>query len=341
MAYREWGPGAAPPLLLIHGITGSSLSWWRVGPALADQFHVVAIDQKGHGDSWKAADGYRYLDQAREAAAFCNALGLEQPAVIGHSWGGGVGLALATSTDLAVSRLVLEDPALGGQQTTAKQHEQRRREFLARVGLDQAAAEAYARSHRLPWWSDEDAAARIDAARKGSPTSVAAVLDASDRDGRALLGQLRCPTLLLRGEPGAGRDRRRGDGAHRRAEPGDPRGHHSPAPSTACTAAASTSLWPRYEASSARVDRRPREGAEHEQADHPRPLTPVRLEQLEHPLIGAARLASQRPGHQVWQMQVAHAHRVWIAERGRGDTRRRPRPDAGHRLQSALGRLMG
>jgi pimeloyl-ACP methyl ester carboxylesterase len=131
-------------------------------------------------------------------------LGLAQPVVIGHSWGGGVALALASSTELAVSRLVLEDPALGGQQSTTEQHEQLSREFLARVGLDQAAAEAYARSHRLPWWSEEDAAARVDAARKGSPTAVAAVLDAHDRDGRPLLGQLRCPTLLLRAEPELG-----------------------------------------------------------------------------------------------------------------------------------------
>ncbi len=204
IAYREWGSAAARPLLLIHGITSSSLTWWRVGPALADQFHVVAIDQKGHGDSSKPAAGYRYLDQAQEAAAVCVALGLERPAVIGHSWGGGVAVAMATSTDLAVSRLVLEDPALGAQQTTAEQHAQLRRQFLARVGLDQAAAQAYARDNRLPWWSDEDAAARIDTARKGSPTAVAAVLDASDRDGRQLLGQLRCPTLLLRGEPELG-----------------------------------------------------------------------------------------------------------------------------------------
>ena len=113
LAYREWGPpAAARAVVLLHGITSSSLSWIRVGPALAQQHRVLAVDLKGHGDSGQPPSGYRIADQAREVAALCTALGLRGPSVVGHSWGGAVALHLATSTDL-VGRLVLEDPAIG------------------------------------------------------------------------------------------------------------------------------------------------------------------------------------------------------------------------------------
>ncbi|TME43658.1 MAG: alpha/beta hydrolase [Chloroflexi bacterium] len=52
MAYREWGdPAAMQTLVLIHGITSSSLSWIRVAPRLATRSRVLVVDLKGHGDS--------------------------------------------------------------------------------------------------------------------------------------------------------------------------------------------------------------------------------------------------------------------------------------------------
>ena len=69
------------------------------------------------------------------------------------------------------------------------------------------------------------------------------------------------------------------------------------------------------------VARRP-QAAELEQADDAGPLPGVRLEQLEHPVVGAARLAGQRPRHEVRQVEVADAHGV----RGRPAPGRRPRP---------------
>src|SRR5262249_43997166 len=91
IAYREWGsPTAARVVVLIHGITGSSLSWVRVAPVLAKRYRVIAVDLKGHGDSDRAATGHCFSDQAREVAVLCQSLDLQRPSVIGHSWGGAV-----------------------------------------------------------------------------------------------------------------------------------------------------------------------------------------------------------------------------------------------------------
>src|SRR3989442_6428011 len=97
MAYREWGDTTATDaLVLIHGITSSSLSWIRVAPDLVGvRPRVIAVDLKGHGDSEHPATGYRIADQADEVAYLCRALGLRKVTVIRHSWGGGIALELA------------------------------------------------------------------------------------------------------------------------------------------------------------------------------------------------------------------------------------------------------
>src|SRR6266851_10260740 len=105
MAYREWGdPAATEAVILVHGITSSSLSWIRVAPRLATQARVIAVDLKGHGDSDKPATGYRLADQADEVLALCSALGLRAVSLIGHSWGGGIALLLAARGELAIER---------------------------------------------------------------------------------------------------------------------------------------------------------------------------------------------------------------------------------------------
>jgi hypothetical protein len=59
MAYREWGTTTdRRPVLLVHGIKSSSLSWVRVAPRLAERTRVIAVDLKGHGDSDQPASGY-------------------------------------------------------------------------------------------------------------------------------------------------------------------------------------------------------------------------------------------------------------------------------------------
>jgi N-formylmaleamate deformylase len=198
LAYREWGsPARSQAVVLLHGITSSSLSWARVAPRLADTFRVVALDFKGHGDSDKPASGYRLADQAAEVDHACQALGLDQPMVIGHSWGGAVGLLLATSTN-RVRRLVLEDPAIGQRNADPADRDRRREGYAVTVGLERTAAEAQVRASAPPGWTELDIAGKIDAVTKTSPAAVRAVFDANPNwDLHDLLPRLGCPTLLV------------------------------------------------------------------------------------------------------------------------------------------------
>ena len=55
--YVEWGAPTAPPLFLLHGITGHARTWDTLAEALAPQWQVLALDQRGNGDSEAAPDG--------------------------------------------------------------------------------------------------------------------------------------------------------------------------------------------------------------------------------------------------------------------------------------------
>src|SRR5262245_57793533 len=92
--------------------------------------------------------------------------------------------------------------------------------------------------------------------------------------------------------------------------------------------------WPE-----ARAEAWSRDTRELEQADRPRPLASIRLQQLQHPRVIAAGLARQRPADHVRQVEVADAHRVGVPERGAGRLRGGPRTDAldGHEPSERIG----
>jgi pimeloyl-ACP methyl ester carboxylesterase len=201
IAYREWGSASGrPPIVLVHGITSSALSWIRVGPRLAERTRVIAVDLKGHGDSGRPESGYRVADQAREIAQLCGVLQLGEIDLVGHSLGGGVSLQLAVDGRVSIRRLVLEDAWLVQGESTP---EQRQRQ-AATVGVSLEAADAAARPSLARGWSEADVAGKVDAAVKGSPSAIAATLEANaNRDQGPQLAQLTMPTLFLRAESGS------------------------------------------------------------------------------------------------------------------------------------------
>jgi pimeloyl-ACP methyl ester carboxylesterase len=96
LAVEEAGRG--DPVLLLHGLGTSGYSWRHVAPELAKTHRVIALDLKGFGASDKPDDGrYSVRDQAAVVKAFIEQENLRNLTVVGHSFGGGVALALALS----------------------------------------------------------------------------------------------------------------------------------------------------------------------------------------------------------------------------------------------------
>src|SRR5439155_22026915 len=79
--------GYKPPLLLSHGATDSGLCWTRVARDLESDYDVILPDARGHGLSDAPASGYTSGDRAADLAGFIDGLGLQRPAVGGHSMG--------------------------------------------------------------------------------------------------------------------------------------------------------------------------------------------------------------------------------------------------------------
>ena len=106
--------GDGPPLLLIHGWPGSWYYWRLVMPALARDFEVIAVDQRGIGLSDKPEEGYDTGTLANDLAGLMDALGHERFAVVGVDTGMLIGYALAADHPDRVVRLAVGEAPLPG-----------------------------------------------------------------------------------------------------------------------------------------------------------------------------------------------------------------------------------
>lgn len=105
--YVEWGDVDAPPLVLIHGGRDHCRNWDWVATDLAKDYHIIAPDLRGHGDSqWLIGGGYRMADYVYDIAQLFFHLGLEKAPIIGHSLGGAITLMFAGAFPEKVERLI-------------------------------------------------------------------------------------------------------------------------------------------------------------------------------------------------------------------------------------------
>jgi pimeloyl-ACP methyl ester carboxylesterase len=108
--FLEWGAPDAPPIVLLHGGHQSAHSWDLVSLHLAQRYRVLALDQRGHGDTeWARDVAYSNHDMALDAAAFIAALGLERVILIGHSMGGRNAMLLTRHDAARLRALALVD----------------------------------------------------------------------------------------------------------------------------------------------------------------------------------------------------------------------------------------
>jgi pimeloyl-ACP methyl ester carboxylesterase len=106
--YADWGNGAAPPLILLHGGRDHCRSWDAVARALCADWHVIAPDLRGHGDSAWCSDGnYCMMAYVFDLAQLIDALGLGAVNIVGHSLGGNIALRFAGLYPQALNRLIV------------------------------------------------------------------------------------------------------------------------------------------------------------------------------------------------------------------------------------------
>jgi len=110
--YVEWGTPGHPALVLLHGFQSNAHTWDSFSQAMADTYHVLALDQRGHGDTSWAPDG-NYASEASvsDIAGFITALHLAPTVVIGHSMGGRHAAMLAAEHPEQVTKVVIVDTA--------------------------------------------------------------------------------------------------------------------------------------------------------------------------------------------------------------------------------------
>ncbi len=110
LAYQEWGNHASPPIVMLHGFGVSGHMFDEFAERMQDRYWLLALDQRGHGDSDWAEDG----DYSRDAfvedlEGFRKALGIENFVLVGHSMGGLNAVAYVNRYPGHVRALVLVD----------------------------------------------------------------------------------------------------------------------------------------------------------------------------------------------------------------------------------------
>jgi pimeloyl-ACP methyl ester carboxylesterase len=89
--YADWGNPHAPPLLMVHGGRDHCRNWDWAAQELRKDWHVIALDHRGHGDSQWVADGnYLAMDMVYDVAHLIHQLDLAPVTIVAHSMGGNV-----------------------------------------------------------------------------------------------------------------------------------------------------------------------------------------------------------------------------------------------------------
>ena len=108
--YLEWGNVGAPPVVMVHGLTGNAHAFDNLAPHFANRYHVISVDVRGRGDSDWAPDGdYSNDAYVADLEGLRQALGFERISLVGTSMGGRISLTYAGTYPDRVERTVLND----------------------------------------------------------------------------------------------------------------------------------------------------------------------------------------------------------------------------------------
>ncbi len=114
LSYLEWNQ-SQEPLLLLHGLGDHALVWSNLGNYLSDRYHIVAPDMRGHGESSKPEQNYRFADVIADLEALMEHLNWSAAHIVGHSWTGKLLPIWAKQHPERFRSMILVDPIFIGQ----------------------------------------------------------------------------------------------------------------------------------------------------------------------------------------------------------------------------------
>jgi len=193
-------------MLLVHGVTSYSASFWRIGPALAATGRrVVAVDLPGHGQTGSWTGRHRPAETAEDLAGFIRAAGLASPSLVclGHSWGGVVVANLPIVGVRPAVAVLLDPPA---QRADELEPMTRDPSELPFESVEEAMVVVRAAN---PTWSDGDVQAKAEGQCLYDVNAVREILLANgdwDAGGGALSDPraIGVPVWFVRGEDATG-----------------------------------------------------------------------------------------------------------------------------------------
>ncbi len=206
LATRSWGEEGRPLTVLVHGVSASSRTWWRVGPWFAQHgWHAVAVDLRGHGQSPRATSDLTLEDLAKDLHDTVLDLlgpGEKVDVLLGHSLGALTALELCREHGGLIERLVLEEPPRHDSDDF-EEVAGMVREDVARAREDPDALKRE-QLEENPSWSEEDAENNVASLRECDAEPVAGMIRNLRFNLPGLVGSLEIPTLLVLGDAEGG-----------------------------------------------------------------------------------------------------------------------------------------
>jgi pimeloyl-ACP methyl ester carboxylesterase len=109
LRYLDWGTVGKKPLICLHGNTRQAHIWDEFSEVMSAHYQVYALDQRGHGESDWAADGYHRDKYVADLAAFMDELSIDKVVLVGLSMGGWNSLLYAADNPKRVERFIMVD----------------------------------------------------------------------------------------------------------------------------------------------------------------------------------------------------------------------------------------
>lgn len=209
--YLDWGNSRLQPMLLLHGFMAHAHVWDNFALSFRTQFHIIALDQRGHGESqWVEEGSYSIYDHFSDIANFIEMLKLKDLVLIGHSMGGRNAILYTACNSHNVERLILVDarPCSNPIASRALKHLLIHLPLQA-ISLDEVVQEVHAIYPYLSWKICQHIANygfKQMPDGKFVPKYDMRMIEQTKRSGYDIedlwffIKNIACPTLVVRGE---------------------------------------------------------------------------------------------------------------------------------------------